>query len=282
MNSLVMETDIGRDADDLFALLYFLGIGAPLRAVLISPGDHDQVAVVKTLLKHFGKDIPVLTPAARQTKNSITPFHKWVVAQLGGSLDAKPDGHEDKLPTDPVDVFVCGPSKMAHLLKPLSITFQGGFVPYAIHRPAVTLDKFENKTTCATFNLGGTKPAVSNALIDAAVPHKWIGKNVCHTVVYTPEIHAKFCPTASPGEPEALRLHRLFVEKYMSEKGAKAFHDPLAAVMHYHPEIGLWRSVKPERIKGEYTAVNADNHQSLVDLVEQPWPQFIRGLKGEK
>lgn len=295
MKPLVVETDIGRDADDLFALLYFIGIGAPLKGVCVSPGDHDQVAVVKALLKHFHLDVPVFTPKARVPKAAITPFHKWVMDQLGAVAPRElPDGHEEDLPKEPVEVFVCGPAKMAHLLKPIRTTFQGGFVPYSHHRPVLTLDKFEGKETCATFNLGGTKPKVVSDLLMSDGMHRWVGKNVCHTVVYTPEVHAKFCPREQP-MTEATRLHKLFVEKYIEEKGAKAFHDPLAATLHYNADIGIWKPLKPERIKGEYTAVLAHpgHHQSLVDIAPPSmtdvkatslhssiWTRYFAGLQG--
>lgn len=35
MNPLVMETNIGRDADDLFATLYFIEMLTPFRLVMV-------------------------------------------------------------------------------------------------------------------------------------------------------------------------------------------------------------------------------------------------------
>lgn len=277
---MVMETDIGRDADDLFALLYFLGIGTKFAAICVTPGDHDQVAVVKAVLRYFGQpDIPVLTPAARVQKASVTPFHQWVISQLGGKAIEQPDGHEEALPKDPVEVFICGPAKMAHLLTPTSITMQGGFVPYSRHRPAKVLEKFEGKEACATFNLGGTNKTVSQTIIDAQVDHLWVGKNVCHTVVYTPEVHEQWCPKDKGNK--ALELHRMAVEQYISQKGAKAFHDPLAALISRpaNKDLGIWLPLKPERIKGEYTAVPVEKfHQSLAELPTDPWQRYFDGL----
>ena len=48
--NLIIETDIGRDPDDLFAIAYLIAAGANVRAVLISPGDPDQIAVARLLL----------------------------------------------------------------------------------------------------------------------------------------------------------------------------------------------------------------------------------------
>ncbi len=297
---LVMETDLGRDPDDLFALLFFIGAGVPLRAICVSPGDHDQVAVVKAVLRHFAleKSVPVLTPAARVVTRSINPFHIAVARALGvdvkASLDdtgraignaAAPDGHEDALPLEPVDAFICGPSLMAHRLNARSITMQGGFVPYSAHRPknVPTLDKFEGKDSFATFNLGGTKADVRDALLDADVPHRFIGKNVCHTVVYTKDIHARFAPTllsssspSSSSAASAAQLTARFMALYLETHEQKAFHDPLAAFLMLHPEHGVWLPLKPQRVRGGFTAVPAEkNHLSLVDLTGEIWPAYF-------
>ena len=52
---IIIETDIGRDGEDFFALCYFFAAGADIKAIVISPGDEDQVAVAKLLLWEFGR-----------------------------------------------------------------------------------------------------------------------------------------------------------------------------------------------------------------------------------
>ena len=279
MSKLVIETDIGRDADDFFALLYFLGRGEDLEAICVSPGDYDQVAIVKALLKCFGLDTPVFTPANRINKPSISSYHKWLISEMGGKGEMEPDGHEEAITKEPVELFVCGPAKMAHLFKPTKITFQGGFVPYALYRPKITLDKFEGLTACPTFNLGGTKSNVRDILLNAPVEHRWVGKNICHSVVYTPEVHS-LCPR---GGPTALQLHRKAVERYISEKGAKAFHDPLAALLSRNVDLGIWLQAKPAMIrKGEWAAIPTTEEQySLVELTDSPWQEYFKGLSGK-
>ena len=65
---LIIETDIGRDPNDLFALCYLFGAGADIRAITIWPGDPDQVAVVRFLLRQLGRDdIPWASPTQRAT-----------------------------------------------------------------------------------------------------------------------------------------------------------------------------------------------------------------------
>jgi hypothetical protein len=48
--NLVIETDIGNDPDDLFAIAYLIAAGVTVRAVLITPGDPAQVAICRLLL----------------------------------------------------------------------------------------------------------------------------------------------------------------------------------------------------------------------------------------
>jgi inosine-uridine nucleoside N-ribohydrolase len=275
--NVIIETDIGRDADDLFALLYFIASGVTIDAIIVSPGDHDQVAVVRALLDHFDIKCPIITPAARVSKEVISNFHKWAIEHLGGKQIVMPDGHEELIPKGKADLFVCGPAKLAHLVDAKSITFQGGFVPYSMYKPTKTLDKFDGKEYCATYNLGGTKPAVATALLEMDVPHRWVGKNVCHTVVYTPEIHKQYSHIAESSK--AGRLHNLFISKYMEKAGAKAFHDPLAAMLMLNKEHGLWMQLKPHRERGEWSAKSTDEqHWSLVDLMYEPWEPYMRGL----
>jgi hypothetical protein len=77
-------------------------------------------------------------------------------------------------------------------------------------------------------------------------------------------------------------LHKWAIEKYLEGHEAKAFHDPLAAILHLHPELGVWLPAKPIRIKNGWAVepVNA-NHASLIDLVTTPWSAYFNGLCGK-
>ena len=279
---LIIETDIGHDADDVFALLYFLAVGAPIKAVLVSPGDHYQVAIVRALLSHFGVSALVLTPAAQVSKQPVlSRFHKFLLDILGWPYEATPDGHETLLPhQEDVELFLCGPVKMAQHLKPTNITMQGGFVPYSRHPPQITLAKFVGKKYVPTFNLGGTSKDISEHIISLPVPHRWVGKNVCHTQVYTPEIHEK-CPMFSS---QAGILFRRLIEEYFVHRPGKAFHDPLAALLHYQPELGLWVDEGPIRLNGQYSSMPMENHKSLIGLAtpDGHWQAFWSALAGNQ
>jgi glyoxylase-like metal-dependent hydrolase (beta-lactamase superfamily II) len=57
--NLVVETDIGHDPDDFFALCYLAAAGVDIRAVMISPGDPDQIAIARLLCDRLGLEIPI-------------------------------------------------------------------------------------------------------------------------------------------------------------------------------------------------------------------------------
>ena len=46
---LVIETDIGHDPDDLFALLFLINAGVNIRAIAITQGYPAQVALVRNI-----------------------------------------------------------------------------------------------------------------------------------------------------------------------------------------------------------------------------------------
>lgn len=48
---LIIETDLGHDPDDFFAICYFIDAGIDIQLITISPGDPDQIAIAKFLLK---------------------------------------------------------------------------------------------------------------------------------------------------------------------------------------------------------------------------------------
>jgi len=116
-------------------------------------------------------------------------------------------------------------------------TVQGGFVPYNAHdRDVVRLERFEGRDRAGTFNLNGDVKAAL-AFIACGTPARFVGKNVCHTVVYDKAVHEAM-RTVTPKQ-RAGELLREFMGVYLErhEEGKK-FHDPTAAVCHLHPEVG--------------------------------------------
>ena len=57
--NVIINTDIGFDPDDFFALCYLYSAGVNIRAITISAGDPHQIALVKFFCKEVGLDIPI-------------------------------------------------------------------------------------------------------------------------------------------------------------------------------------------------------------------------------
>lgn len=256
--NLIIETDIGHDPDDFFALCYLVAAGVQIKAITICPGDPDQVAIARLFCKEIGLDIPIGASKLDRTKLSSGSIHHQLLKKYDYKLEAKPDGlgHEllPKVFKDYPDseVFVIGPvTNVGTYLKTNpnhsieNATMQGGFCGYHLHRPAVTLPQFEGKTWMPTFNLNGDR---DNGLtfLDAKIKNKhFVGKNVCHTVLYNKEHYGKM------SKPNC-RAAELFMEGmglYLEKHENKKFHDPTAAVCHLHHEIGTWVAGRVRKIE---------------------------------
>jgi inosine-uridine nucleoside N-ribohydrolase len=89
---LIVETDLGRDPDDFFALCYFIDAGVHLQLITISPGDPDQVAVAKFILKECGLDIPVGVSDVNRNKRSVGSIHTELLKKYGYPEAVQSDG----------------------------------------------------------------------------------------------------------------------------------------------------------------------------------------------
>jgi len=298
--SLVIETDLGRDPDDFFAICYLAQL-RDLKAILISPGDPDQVALARTMLRGLDLDIPIgVSRPLGQEKRSVGGWYPRWVQSRGGPDVATADGSgvevlNSVLRSGPLDeLFVCGPPKSTgQFLKQWSdqnvrikLTVQGGFLPYSYLSdldPQYRLAKFEGLNVCSTFNLGGAKEEAQILVTDSRLQAQFVGKNVCHTLVYTRDMYDK----------DRLRLHPVHVgpvsnaraiwwegmDCHFSYKEGKALHDPAAAVMHVHPEIGTWVLGRPYYERGKWgTRPPEDSERSSRVLADVCRPILYQHL----
>jgi len=251
---LIVETDLGRDADDFFALCYLIDAGVDLQLITISPGDPDQVAIAKFLLKECGLNIPIGVSNPNRDKRSSGGMHTQLLEKYKQPLIAKSDGYGADLMRNiiqkDVEFFGCGPldcignlckNSCDHLSS--RATIQGGYVSYetlnkAGIEPPIKLDKFIGKEFVTTFNLCGNIQAGLAFLKSPIAEKRFVSKNVCHTIVYDKKIHG-LIKTVKP-KSRAGELLREGMDLYLQKHTGKKFHDPSAAVCHLHPEIGHW------------------------------------------
>lgn len=274
---LIIETDIGHDPDDLFAICYLVAAGVDIRAICVAPGDPDQIAIARLVCERLGLNIPIGAAQLGREKLSSGSIHHALLKRYGKELRAEADAlgsdviygiMEDDTRED-VEAFVIGPvtsigtylgTRWAEDWPFSRATMQGGFVPYSVYRSTITLDKFEGKAWVPTFNLNADRPNGS-AFLAALMPRQMVGKNVCHTIEFDRATFARFTkPTCAAAE--------LFCEAaalYFETHESKKFHDPTAAVCHLHPEIGLWMDGKTTKREGGWTTVPGED-QVLVDI----------------
>ena len=282
--NLVIETDIGRDPDDLFAIAYLIAAGVNVRAVVISPGDPAQVAILRLLLDRAGVACPVGFAKPNRQGRESTGIHGDLLRRYGRCHDAEPDGDGASVLASALaefpdcEAFVIGPltSVGRHLRDNPSAfsraTMQGGFLGYHLHEFACPrLEKFEGCDGVDTFNLNGDRKGADVFLSAPIAERRMVGKNVCHTVVFDAETRARLRPQSAAAE--------FFCEAadfLMERMDAKKFHDPTAAACHFHPEIGSWvrgRTVRKNRGWGTELDPAGDHVLAAVDY-EALWDRI--------
>src|SRR5262245_12244697 len=213
MIDLIVETDLGHDPDDFFTVCYLAAAGVRLRAITVVPGDCDQLAVARMFVRTLGLDIPVGASKPDSRKCSSGGMHHALLDRLGFPREARHDGpgHEviaaslDRYPG--CEFLIIGPctSTARHLARPDAmvprrLTMQGGFLGYHLYAPAVRLPEFEGREWMPTFNLNGDRRG-AEVLLKSAIPERrFVGKNVCHTLLYDRAFHATMA-TVDPGSP---------------------------------------------------------------------------------
>jgi inosine-uridine nucleoside N-ribohydrolase len=274
MPDLIIETDLGHDPDDLFAICYLAAAGAGIRAITIVPGDPDQLAVARMLARVLGLDIPIGASHLTGRKPSSGGVHHALLRHFSSPLRAEPDGPGDEVIAAALDrypdaeCFIIGPctSTARYLARPDArvprrVTMQGGFLGYHLHAPTVRLPEFEGKEWMPTFNLNGDRKGAAVLMAAPVADRRFVGKNVCHTIVYDAAIHGTMPPP--PSDNPAAELFRLAMNLYLENHPAKKWHDPTAAVCHLHPEIGTWVRGRVTKLGGGWGTV-ADEAGDLI------------------
>lgn len=274
---LIVETDCGHDPDDFFTLCYLHSAGVNIRAILITPGDPDQIAIAKFFCEEVGLDIPVGVSKIDQKKLSSGSVHYRLLENYGYKKERKPDDlglnvlkHTLKKHPES-ELFVIGPvTSIGKYLKDnpkasfKRATMQGGFLSYNLHDyPCMRDSKFEGKSWMPTFNLNGDRDG-GMTFINSNIAHRqFVGKNVCHTVLFT---KTQLDQMATPRD-RASELFKEGMTYYLEKHDQKKFHDPTAAVCHLHPEIGSWVRGKTKKMESGWgTELDENGDYILADI----------------
>ncbi len=84
--NIFVETDLGRDPDDLFSLLYFISCGINIVGITITPGDPDQIAIGRMVSKIAGRKIPIFASKSDRNKSSSGGIHTELLNRMGMPL----------------------------------------------------------------------------------------------------------------------------------------------------------------------------------------------------
>ena len=154
--NLIVETDLGRDPDDFFAILWLLSIGVNIRCITITPGHSDQIAVAQLIRKELGLEFTIGAHKWKSDKRSSGGMHYKMLEKYGYKPDDESlrwpctDGNSSVLITSALkqypdcELFIIGPASNIHSYlktepnhKFKRATMQGGFCGYNFYRPSI-------------------------------------------------------------------------------------------------------------------------------------------------
>lgn len=294
---LIVETDLGHDPDDFFAICYLAAAGVDIRAITLVPGLPHQVQLAKLIIKELGLNIPVGVSNLNKSgydsctkefasnpdtseKGAAGGIHKDILKKYG-TQSSRHDGLGHDVISDIIkespdcELFIIGPA--TNVRKYLEhtdhkfprITMQGGFLPYSWNPDLdklPILDKFSGVEYVGTFNLNGDRKAV-DYIINSSIDCRFVGKHVCHTVEYNAGIHR--CLQV---KNRASELFREAGDLYFQKHTEKKFHDPIAAVCHLHPEIADWCFGRPIKQESGWTTRPSDKSYTITSIdYEKLW-----------
>lgn len=308
---LIIETDLGRDADDFFAICYLAAAGVNIVGLTLTPGHDDQVCLATWLLRELGFGwCSIGVPEKRDMgKFSVTPFHHEIMAHYGnkyradfpyecGEGGAIIDWAMNMYPD--AELFCIGPvtnvheylTKYPNAKRPERATMQGGFCSYDLSSTSEPLLKFKDCKTVPTFNLNGDKKGGQAFIDEPTIKRQFVGKNVCHSIFYDEKKNEEQMlrligkPSCSPEAylkinelSPAMRMFALGAHTYLKRHPEKKFHDPTAAVCHLHPEIATWVKGKTYYEKGGWgTRLDANGDDICVDIDRNKlWEHLFAG-----
>ena len=254
---LLWDTDIGRDPDDFLAGCFLLSRPEiRLRAITISPGDRDQVALARFLLRETGHlDVPVGVDLERERgKKSVGGCHVRLMEYYKAPRVEDADGAgwevlRAAICQHPAAVLLTtGPlNNVGHMLKNTDICLErsvtmGGYWPEQGEEPA----KQE-------FNFNGCGWA-TRVFIEAKSRFQrrfLVGKNLTHTpeAAYDETLHQRLRNNRTRSRPLALAYELMT----LSGKD-KQLHDPLAAAALVREELFQFQEVMPFKRDQKWSA----------------------------
>ncbi|CAE7529874.1 unnamed protein product [Symbiodinium pilosum] len=269
LEEVVFDMETGDPDDVLTLLLLASNPRVKLKAVTITPGASEQVALVLWILQEL-RLTGVRLGAQEWPRNADK---KCLRGKFYDSFGRVPDAVVQGAAIEPAasllleccdantTLLTGGPlHNLGAALDMGGLTLgrwvaQGGFAGEGVVPRHLQMEKFAGKSSCETWNFNGNQLAAKAALASKAIAQKvLVSKNVCHRVVYDSRLHQAFknalqAEKAETVRAEALKLLYNAMCNYARGDGKK-LHDPLAmavavdeGVCHFE-EVRVYRDSK--------------------------------------
>ncbi|CAK0888841.1 unnamed protein product [Prorocentrum cordatum] len=259
-DAYVFDMETGDPDDVLTLLLLCAHPGVDLRAVTITPGTCEQVALVRWILQRVG--LAHVRLGAQRWPEGAGKELRCLGGSFYGSFGRAHAGPPECERADEVLLECCGGDVTLLTGGPLHNlgdvlrlpgfhlgrwVAQGGFAGEGVVPEQQQLDKFRGLRVCSTWNFCGNIPAARAALASTAIGKKvCVSKNVCHATVYDYDWHraleaaaaAEAHVDANSRRESALRMMHRVMDGYLRQKpGGKKLHDPLALAVALDEDV---------------------------------------------
>lgn len=229
----IIDTDLGHDPDDLFAISYLILAGYSISHICLTPGSPYQVQLARMICRELGCDARII--ANKPSENHGYGKMYTDLLRLYPISDDKPDCYIYEIDkVEPSDLVLLGAAKNCSKLDCdwQNITIQGGFCPYSLHEPTKIpkLDKFVGLNSCPSYNPNGDRKGFELIANTPCGRRLFVTKNVCHTVEVDRTVM---------GLVENTFVLNAF-EYLFRYTNTKKMHDLLAAVVHGNRMVCDW------------------------------------------
>ncbi|CAK9057840.1 unnamed protein product, partial [Durusdinium trenchii] len=297
--NVIFDMETG-DPDDVLTLLLLASHpNVNLRAVTITPGSMEQVALVLWMLKEI--QLPEVRVGAQEWPKNAEK--KCVRGKFYDSFGRIPEhlvegiesAEQVLLESCDQDTTLLTGGPLHNLGCVLGVpgftlgrwVAQGGFAGEGVVPSELQLEKFAGKRTCQTWNFNGNISAAEAALESTCILRKvLVSKNVCHRAVYDNRFHLDFVQALEQSEriaaqttrAVALKLLCSAMQAYRRGEGKK-LHDPLAMAAVVDETVCSFREVRVIRDKQGWGSVpdTGTNTWISIDYDDERFRQILLG-----
>lgn len=288
-DAYVFDMETG-DPDDVLTLLFLCSRpGVDLRAVTLTPGTAEQVALVRWILQQLG--LAHVRLGAQRWPENAAKGANGLRGNFYGSFGRAHGGAPECERADQVLLECCDGAVTLLTGAPLHNlgdaldrpgfhlgrwVAQGGFAGEGVVPEQRQLDKFRGLRVCPTWNFCGNVPAARAALKSPAIERKiCVSKNVCHATVYDYDWHraleaaveAEAGISTNSRRGDALGMMHRVMDGYLRHRpGGKKLHDPLALAVALDESVCELAEVRLFCEKGQWGSYLSSGSNTWISV----------------